>query len=114
MATGAVLLFFLAWNVPPLNFIPVILGLEPLMQINSYHYQTADGSYDDVEVSEKGRDLKVIERSFEAHKASRGMPELVLCRTFTRDWWRFWRWFEYVTNPRWAYPYRTRAVEVSK
>lgn len=107
MVTVGSLLFFLVCNIPPLRGIPVILGLEPLFQ--SYHYQTADGKYHDYECPEKGRSLKVVEGEFDAYKASRGLPEVVLYRTSKRELWRFWLWSEYLTHPRWGYPYHAKS-----
>jgi hypothetical protein len=98
-----VALFLLAWNFPPLHLIPVVTGLEPFIHV--YPYQTADGVYQNDEVPEKGRDIRMIQLQFDEYREKQGTPDLVLYRRTKRDWYRFWMWYDYLTNPRWDYPY---------
>jgi hypothetical protein len=85
----------------------MMLGVEPFIHV--YGYVSSDGGFDDIEVPEKGRTLTMVEGYFDDYKRQVGKPDLRLYRTTPRDWWRFWSWFDYATDPRWAYPYRERA-----
>jgi hypothetical protein len=105
-------LFLAAWNLPPLKIIPVLLGLEPVM--HHYEYVTADGSYSNFEVPEKGRDIGMVERQFEDYRSRSGDPDLVLYRTSKRQWWRFWMWSDYATNDRWDLPFMERTKETER
>lgn len=43
------------------------------------------------------------------HTMSNSDPELY--RTFGKDWWNFYRWFDYATHPRWQLPPRSPTAE---
>ena len=43
--------------------------------------------------------------SFESYKIRVNKPDLILHRRFHRRWWQFWNWYDFLTHPRWKYPY---------
>ncbi len=79
------------------------LGLEPI--IHSYTYVSGDGEFDEVEVPEKGRTLAIVEAASADYKERTRQADLILYRSFRPKWWRFWKWREYCTRPRWKYRY---------
>lgn len=85
--------------------LPVYIWIEPLIQ--TYHYTTSNGSFEFREVTGKGRDLQMLERQFEYYREQN--PEIgnnaKVYRTFTVNILKFWKWREYLTHPRWDYPY---------
>ena len=104
-------LFLAAWNLPLLDLIPVLIGVEPMLHY--YEYETADGSYSNFEVPEKGRDIALVKLQFEDHRTRIGDPNLILYRNSRRQWWRIWMWYDYSTHERWDFPFaeRTKATE---
>jgi len=82
----------------------VLLGVESSMPV--YSYVSSDGKFDEIEMPSKGRSLDMVEAHFDEYRRQVGQPDLILYRTTSRVWWRYWRWSEYVSHPRWSYPYR--------
>jgi len=87
--------------VSNLGPIPLLLG-EPIIHV--YRYESSDGGFDDIEVPEKGRNLNAVEELFARYKNDN--PKAILYRTSHRQPWKFWCWFDYLSNPRWDYEYR--------
>jgi len=83
------------------------LGMWYLSHYNlgSYHYESSDRRFADLEVQWKGRDFDVVQANFQEYKASVDNPDVTLCRTFTRDWSDPRRWWDNVFGRRWLLPY---------
>ncbi len=85
------------------TFLGIFLG-KPLIHV--YNYESSDGSFTEIEVPEKGRDLKMVEALFEDYKKSSGKLDLILCRTFQVEVLHFYEWSNFLTHRRWDYPYK--------
>jgi hypothetical protein len=87
------------------NFTPLqyLLG-EPIIHV--YHYTNDDGSFDEIEVPEKGRDIEMVRNLFEEHCHKAGKTNDTLYRTSSRNLFKFWRWVDYLLHPRWDLPYK--------
>lgn len=96
---GILLLLIVVTNFFPL--VPLFLGLEPI--INIYEYSNKDGTFTFREYPEKGRDLEMMERNFERFIRNTGSSSSnnILYRTFKINYFKFWKWKEYLTHPRW-------------
>lgn len=79
----------------------------------TYIYESTDHGFITFEMPAKGRDLEGVENAFEEYKKYIGRSDIELRRTFKKDWSRFLRWKDYLTNRRWDYPYmeQTRELE---
>lgn len=92
------------------TFLPLvapIAGVEPLLAV--YRYESSTGAFDTIEVPSKGRDFGFVESEFHDYTAKSGRPSEQLFRTFPKNYWKYWRWHEYWTHPRWKLPFRRRA-----
>ncbi|MGQ0553481.1 MAG: hypothetical protein ACT4PU_09715 [Planctomycetota bacterium] len=103
LAAGVIALIVLS-NLPQARLPLMLVGLEAL--ITSLPYASSDGQFDDVEVQAKGRTFEYVVARFVEHKQRSGHGDLILFRSFQRDAWRFWNWYDYLTHPRWELPYR--------
>lgn len=72
-----------------------------------YVYETYDGKEQFVTMPGKGRDCKSMELVFvrycKKHETYTGTQ---LYRTFKINPLKYWRWYEFVTHPRYKYPYK--------
>ena len=98
----ATALLFSAMVLLNITNLPVIWGLEPPFAV--YHYISSDGGYEDVEAPWKGRHFDSVVRGFNNYREEHARTDVVLCRNFERTWWRFWCWYDYLTNERWDCP----------
>ena len=88
--------FFLASNTILNNFFP-----------HSYPYRFCSDQckFDALELG-KGHDpLRRVEIGFAEYKILHNKKNLVLHRRFYRKWWQIWNWIDFITHPRWSYPY---------
>ena len=90
-----------------LNFRPftsVLLGIEPLIHV--YHYQSSNCTFHATEYPEKGAGFDYIYNNF-TDKQKRGeIPnDVTLCRLFRKNYLKFWKWRDYLTNDRWKLEY---------
>jgi hypothetical protein len=109
---AALVAVILVSNLPAARLVYVRLGVEPI--IRSYPYVSGDGQFDEFEVPEKGRNLTMVEAHFADYKERTRQPGLILYRSFRPNWWRFWKWREYCSHPRWAYPYREPVADADQ
>lgn len=90
-----------------LNYSPstkVMLGLEPLIHV--YHYQSSDCLYKAVEYPEKGAGFDYVYQKFLNKQKTGEIPDnVVLCKTFRKNFLKFWNWRDYITNDRWKLKY---------
>jgi hypothetical protein len=70
-------------------------------QLRGYLYCTADPQGTFLECPFKGRPYESMLAQYRESKS-----EAPLFRTFSRDWWNFYRWHDYRIHPRWKLPYR--------
>lgn len=91
------LLFFVITNFTYLRFT--------LPESGIHKFCSNKCEFEDWELG-KGHDpLGSVEVSFENYKKRINKPELVLHRRFYRRWWQVWNWYDFLTHPRWKYPY---------
>ena len=76
---------------------------KPLVHV--YDYQSTDLGFKEIEVPEKGRDLDLVNRSFQQYKLATGHNNSQLRRTTKRNPLLFYEWYDYLTNERWQYEY---------
>ena len=69
--------------------------------MRGYLYRTADPAVTFLECPFKG----VPYESMLAHYQDTGKGAQ-LFRTFEKDWWNYYRWYDYATHPRWTLPHR--------
>jgi hypothetical protein len=92
-----VVIIIIISNLPPINYF---------FQ-ECYTYQNNDGSFKYTEDSEKGLDYEVGQiRWNRFQKCNSVNPNKTLYRTFTLKPWRFWEWWNMLSNAkRFDYPY---------
>jgi hypothetical protein len=84
---------------------PYLVGVENLFP--SYHYETADGGFQGYECTKSTAcTWRELILNFADYRRARGDREVELYRTFRQQPWRFWRWWEYATAPRWQLRYQ--------
>ena len=85
--------------------IPLYLRMEPIMR--HYQYESSDGGFQANEIEGKSIPYSQIQTNFEQYKKENKLPEsIVLCRNFKKNYWKFWKWRTYWTNPRYQLPYK--------
>jgi hypothetical protein len=75
-------------------------------KMRGYQYTASGSATTFVECPYKG---VTYESMRSKHTMSNSDPELY--RTFGKDWWNFYRWFDYATHPRWQLPQRSPTAE---
>lgn len=72
-----------------------------------YHYETSNCEFTFRMVPTKGRDLSDMQTAFiKFSQKSDLSKDLILYRTFQKNYWKFWKWREYFTYDKWKYPYK--------
>jgi len=72
-----------------------------------YTFETYDGKYKFTHVPSKGSQIKSIEMRFT--RLINDKPEYkqtTLFRTFKRQPFKFWKWYEYLFDEKYSYPYK--------
>ncbi len=83
------------------------LGLEIVaahtvgVKIDVYHYENVDGSFDEIEVPQKGRTFEMVQVNFEAFKRERNRPNDRLYISDLRS-----SLDNSLIHPRWKLPYK--------
>jgi hypothetical protein len=86
---------------------PYFFGAE---LFGSYYYESSDYGFRGWEYPKTGdSSYQQLRLNFADYRRSIGRRDIVLRRTFRRDPWRFWRWYEYLSEKRWHYPYAAPA-----
>jgi hypothetical protein len=67
-----------------------------------YLYCTTDPQVEFLECPFKGRPYELMLAQYRESKT-----KVPLFRTFSQDWWNFYRWHDYRSHPRWKLPYRS-------
>jgi hypothetical protein len=87
------------------NFTPLKYYLgEPIIHV--YHYTNEDGSFNETEIPEKGCDLATVMKLFKDYCYKTGKNNDTLYRVTSRNPFKFWRWFDYLSHPRWDITYK--------
>jgi len=85
--------------------LPYLVGLEN--PFPKYHYETEDGGFQGYECTKSTAcTWRELILDFADYRRTRGDREIELYRTFRSQPWRFWRWWEYATAPRWQLRYQ--------
>ncbi len=87
-------------------FVAIVLGIEPV--IHKYDYVSSDGGFEAFECPEKGRGFESVVAAFNDYRNASGHTHVILWRKSTRQWWRFWRWLDYLVHDRWNCPVATQ------
>lgn len=75
--------------------------------MKSYLFQTEKAEFEFWTMPSKGRDIEMMEGFFTSFKdAHPEYSDLKLYRTFKRNPLKFWNWYVYLTNERYAYEYQ--------
>ena len=85
------------------NLTPVKLLLEPSIG-KSYHFQSKDGSFQFDVIPSKGRSIEQMQRSIKKLEKEQKRT-IKVYRTFKKNYFQFWNWLDYISNPIWNYPY---------
>jgi len=93
-------ILILASNVIP---FPMLRG-EPAIQV--YKYEDKYGIFSGIEIPKKGRTLAMVQHDYASLCIVLNCEANDLHRNFEFKPWWFWRWVEYLTNPRWRLPYK--------
>ncbi|MCZ4694502.1 hypothetical protein DWB61_05555 [Ancylomarina euxinus] len=74
---------------------------------NRYKFETFDGKHQFLTMPSKGTDIKTMERRFASFCEKNPQYENTqLYRTFRRNPLKYWRWYEFVSHPRYKYTYK--------
>lgn len=86
-------------------FVILISNFIPTLEIEVYYFQTAKKEFNHLLVPAKGGSIQAMENSFKRYKKEHPEHEnLMLCGTFKKQYWKFWKWRDYLFNPVWGYP----------
>ena len=94
------ILLFILFIIIVSNFIPHVAIGERFL------FTTGNQEFVGECMPSKGRTVELMEAGFRYEKKHN--PEfknLVLYRTFKKEFWKFWNWRRYLTNPLYKYPY---------
>lgn len=88
-----------------LNFsiLPVLVGIEPFIHI--YRYESSDGIFIIKEYPEKGGGFDPVMTRFEHYKKEKQDSSIQLFRNSKIEFWKYWRWRDYLNHPRWRLKY---------
>ncbi len=79
-----------------------------LPQSGPYRFCANKCDYENWELPKGRAPLTALENHFEKYKNFVNKPDLILYRRFYRKWWQAWNWYDFLTHPRWKYPYAER------
>jgi len=71
-----------------------------------YYYETTHPECQPYEFPLKGESYDQMLQTYEKHR--RLHADIEMFRTFEKDWSNVYRWHDYMTHPRWRWPYRPR------
>lgn len=72
-----------------------------------YKFETFDGKHQFLTMPSKGTDIKTMERRFASFcEKNLQYENTQLYRTFRRNPLKYWRWYEFVSHPRYKYTYK--------
>ncbi|MTI87582.1 MAG: hypothetical protein FH748_06390 [Balneolaceae bacterium] len=98
---GTILVIILVLNSSPV--LPIYLGIDGLL--THYYYTTENHNFEFTEIRGK-RDLEIMDRSFNDYlEENPGTQDTTIYRTFRFNPLKVWKWRDYLTHPRWDYPY---------
>jgi hypothetical protein len=90
----------LALGFATIALMHVIVGSLVGPSMRGYVYRTADANVTFLECPFKGVSYEAMLKRYHEHGG-----EKALYRTFDKDWWNYYRWYDYATHPRWKLPY---------
>lgn len=70
-----------------------------------FYYESSDHGFRGREFTKINGSMDRVMIDFDAYKERTGDKTLQLCRTFSVRPWVFWRWGEYLTEPRYGMPF---------
>lgn len=74
--------------------------------LNSYNFRTKNNEFTFILISEKGRDLNMMNSQFELFKVENSQTlDTVLYRTFEKKPLKFWNWYAYYSEAKYQYPF---------
>lgn len=86
------------------SLVPYLVGLDNLFP--SLYYESTDGGFRGTECfKSQVCSWESLQLDLAHYRMLHGNRGIELRRTFQADAWRFWRWFEYLSEPRWRLPY---------
>ena len=84
--------------------IPYLVGADNLFPV--LHYESSDGGFQGSECFKSPAcSWEELPLNFAHYRMVKGDPSITLHRTFHPALWRFWRWWEYLSEPRWRLAY---------
>lgn len=89
-----------------LLFLIIITNAFPILSTwRWYDFTTKDGAYSFELYEAKGRDLDMMERSWNRYKDKYKPIDTTLYRTFKIKPFAFWHWRQYLFSRKYSYPY---------
>ena len=71
-----------------------------------YQFESPNSDFSFGVVPSKGRDLAMMEQRIKAYQEEHPVTkEVIICRTFKKNYLKFWMWGEYLFRAEWQYPY---------
>lgn len=80
------------WSVTPRGFV-----------LEVYNYQSLNSDFAFTCVPSKGRRIELMQGAKSRFDAERNV-DTNICRTFSINYFKFWKWHEYMTNPYYQFP----------
>lgn len=97
------LIVFLVILVIIANVLNSLLNFDGLFK--SYHFQSKNKEFEFLVIEGKGRNIDMMNRNFEVFKKNNQIDEPKIYRTFERNAFKFWKWYEYLNDEIYSYPY---------
>lgn len=72
---------------------------------NSYEFRTQNKEFTFILISEKGKNIEMMDRHFKIFKNENPQTkDTIIYRTFKKETLKFWNWYSYLTEERYQYP----------
>ena len=90
------------------NFFPIKAFFEIVVDEYHYQYSNGDGKWKFTERRIKGSTFNFRRTFTEAAKREMPGADTIIYRNFTKNPFAFWRYRDYLTNPIYTLPYKSR------
>lgn len=98
---------FLTFIITSNYYSYVYIGLIDGGISKRYKFETFDGKHQFLTLPSKGTDIKTMEERFDMFcDKNTQYKKTELYRTFRRNPLKYWRWYEFLTHPRYKYEYK--------
>jgi hypothetical protein len=98
----------------------MIIGIniyhDKIIIMRWYSFENREGTYSTSIMPAKGLDEEWMYLSYAHWRIEQGKSEdtdTILYRTFKRDYLKFWKWSEYMTNDLYEYPFKEPKADVN-